>query len=430
MGLLETRVKEANVSRVLNKFARFRALNNYSAHYNGRIRVLWQEALLNVTVLLVTAQMVDLKVFCRLLNTSVYITIVYGFNDGVSRKVLWTDLIGLVPSVDLGWLVLEDFNIVRTMDDKIGRHPLVKWEMLDFNSCLNWCSLDELYFQGGPFTWTNNQDGDARGWSRLDWAFFNPLWLRAFLDSIMRILPSRTSDHSPLLVLLGVQAAFKKSFKFLNCWIANARFLELVASAWDSVVFGTPIYRLFSKLKKAELSMLAQKAKITHLKLSDSNTAYFYSAVAARRHLSVVGSIVDHHGQVCSSPDVVAAAFCGYYQSLLGTTSPVAPLSLTTIQSCYCLNASEADSLSVPISPTEIRAALFSMGSNKSPGIDGFSVKFFKASWSIVSSDFCGVVNDYFRHGRLLRYASTTVNSLIPKKASACSVLDYRPISC
>ncbi|KAK9749960.1 hypothetical protein RND81_02G161900 [Saponaria officinalis] len=489
IGLLETRVKEANASRVLNKFPRFTTINNYSAHYNGRIWVLWQAALLDVTVLMVAAQLVHLKVFCKLLNTSFNITIVYGFNDGVSRKLLWHDLMGLAPSVDLGWLVLGDFNIVRTVEDKIRRHPPVGWEMMDFNGCLNWCSLDELHFQCGPFIWTNNQDGDDRGWSRLDWAFVNPLWLQSFSDSIMRVLPSGTSDQSPLLVSLWLQVAILKSFKFLNCWIANEHFPGLVSSAWETMVTGTPAYKLFAKLKKvkyslgqlhkdfysslsirvnqcysdllvgqsdllasplncalmekvavlkqryyvlkkAELSMLAQRAKINHLKLSDSNTAYFYAAVATRRHLSVVGSIVDHHGQSCSSPTAVATAFYSYYQSLLGTANAVTPLNLNTLASGYCLNATDAEPLSAPVSPDEIKAALFSMGSNKSPGIDGFSVEFFKASWNVISRDFYAAVQDYFKHGKLLRYAATTVITLLPKKASACSVLDYRPISC
>ncbi|KAK9676089.1 hypothetical protein RND81_11G053000 [Saponaria officinalis] len=175
MGLLEIRVKEASSARVLNKFGRFRAINNYSAHYNGRIWVLWQEALLDVTVLLVAAQMIHLKVFCKLLNVSIYVTFVYRFNDGVARRQLWHDVMGLAPSVVLAWLVLGDFNIVRTREDKIDRHPPVEWEMMDFSRCLSCYSLDELHFQGGPFTWTNNQDGAARGWSKLNWAFVNPL---------------------------------------------------------------------------------------------------------------------------------------------------------------------------------------------------------------------------------------------------------------
>ncbi|KAK9733187.1 hypothetical protein RND81_04G049800 [Saponaria officinalis] len=455
-GLLETRVKEVSSARVLNKFGRFRAINNYSAHYNGRIWVLWQEAFLDVTILQVAAQLIHLKFFCKLLNVSVYVTFVYGFNDGVARRQLWHDVMGLAPLVDLGWLVLGDFNI---------------------------------HFQGGPFTWMNNQDGVARGWSKLDWAFVNPLWLQSFPDSVMHILPPGTSDHSPLLVRLGVQASSPKSFQFLNCWIDNVQFLELVSSAWDVLVRGTPVFRLFAKLKKvkhslgqlhrefysnlstrvtqcysdlladqaallgspmdsilmekvtvlkqklcvlkrAEISMLEQRAKITPLKLADSNTAYFYAAVAARRHLSVVGTIVDHHGRACSTSSSVADAFCNYYLSLLGTPSSVAPLKIADIQSGYCLTRDVSDPLDAPISSDEIRAALFSMGSNKSPGVDGFSVEFFKASWNVVSRDFCAAVFDFFKHGKLLRYASTTVITLIPKKASACSVLDYRPISC
>ncbi|KAK9756226.1 hypothetical protein RND81_01G082400 [Saponaria officinalis] len=440
-GLLETRVKHANSSRIMNKFFRYRCSGNYSAHYNGRIWVLWQESLVALDVLEVHDQLVHCRVLFRQSNCSVYVTFMYGHNDGLDRKQLWHNLMAISASVDLGWLVIGDFNAVRGMKDKIGKHPPTVWEMLDFNGCLGHCSLAELPSHGGPFTWTNNQDGDYRGWSKLDWAFVNSLWVHLFPNSKVEILPAGSSDHSPLMVTMGVSFAFPKVFKFLNCWTAQVNFHSVVSRAWSTNIRGAPMFRLFAKLKsvkhalgelhrgfysnlsarvaaahtallecqtdlmtspldptflhrvsearqtytrvkEAELSMLAQRAKILHLKLSDSNTSYFYAAVAARKHQSVITSIVDHHGQSHTSQEGIASALCDYYQFLLGSSTDVSALVPVGGAS---VSAEQALTLSSVIVVLEIKNALFSMRSNKSPRLDGFSAEFFKAAWNIVS---------------------------------------------
>ncbi|KAK9741399.1 hypothetical protein RND81_03G102500 [Saponaria officinalis] len=151
-GLLETRVKKANSSRIMNKFFRYQCFGNYSAHYNGRIWILWQESLVDLEVIEVHAQLVHCKVLFRQTNCSVFITFIYGFNDGLDRRQLWHNLMTVSPSISLGWLVIGDFNVVRCMEDKIGKNPPTVWEMMDFNGCLGHCSLAELPSHGGPFT--------------------------------------------------------------------------------------------------------------------------------------------------------------------------------------------------------------------------------------------------------------------------------------
>ncbi|KAK9704710.1 hypothetical protein RND81_07G006500 [Saponaria officinalis] len=487
-GLLETRVKLANSNNIMNKFVRYHCVGNYSAHYNGRIWVLWQESLVALDVLRVHDQLVHCKVLLRQTSLSIFVTFVYGQNDGVARRRLWHELQSISSSIDLGWLVIGDFNVVRSAEDKIGKHPPTFWEMLEFNACVGQCSLDELPSHWGPFTWTNNQDGVDRGWSRLDWAFVNPIWVLLFPNATVNILPPGSSDHSPLMVTIGVHLAFPIVFKFLNCWIEHPDFLEVVSSAWSCQVSGAPMYRLFAKLKsvkhalgglhrayyanlsakvalahdnllacqnvllhapldptflhnilvakqayvrlkEAELSMLAQRAKIHHIKLSDSNTSYFYAAVATRRYQNVIGSVIDRHGHAHSSPDGVAAAFTDYYQFLLGSTDSVF-IPEPTVSYSVGVSAPQALLLTAAVTTEEIKSTLFGMGSRKSPGLDGFSSELFKASWEIISKDFIDAVRSFFRSGKMLWYANTTVLTLIPKKSSASSVVDYRPIAC
>ncbi|WZZ89725.1 hypothetical protein YC2023_118304 [Brassica napus] len=70
------------------------------------------------------------------------------------------------------------------------------------------------------------------------------------------------------------------------------------------------------------------------------------------------------------------------------------------------------------------------MPMNKSPGPDGYSVEFIRASWDTVGEDVIKAVREFFRNGKLLKDMNTTAISLIPKKPEACSLSDFRPISC
>jgi hypothetical protein len=47
-----------------------------------------------------------------------------------------------------------------------------------------------------------------------------------------------------------------------------------------------------------------------------------------------------------------------------------------------------------PITDEEIKKTLFSLKDNKAPGLDGFSVGFFKKSWSIVGLDAINAIVD------------------------------------
>lgn len=83
-----------------------------------------------------------------------------------------------------------------------------------------------------------------------------------------------------------------------------------------------------------------------------------------------------------------------------------------------------------PVTEDEIREVVFHMPSNKSPGPDGYTTEFFKASWSVIAKYFTVAVQSFFSKGFLPKGLNTTILALIPKKESAVEMKDYRPISC
>lgn len=77
-----------------------------------------------------------------------------------------------------------------------------------------------------------------------------------------------------------------------------------------------------------------------------------------------------------------------------------------------------------------IRKVLFRMAADKSPGPDGVSSKFFRATWTITGGDFVQAVQSFFDKGFLPKGINSTILNLIPKKDDAIFMKDYRPISC
>nr|GFA35420.1 putative RNA-directed DNA polymerase, eukaryota, reverse transcriptase zinc-binding domain protein [Tanacetum cinerariifolium] len=82
------------------------------------------------------------------------------------------------------------------------------------------------------------------------------------------------------------------------------------------------------------------------------------------------------------------------------------------------------------VSDQEVKTAIFSMGNDKAPGLDGFTAAFFKEAWNVIAIDVTHAVREFFRNGTLLKELNHTIIALIPKVKSPSRVNDYRPISC
>lgn len=78
----------------------------------------------------------------------------------------------------------------------------------------------------------------------------------------------------------------------------------------------------------------------------------------------------------------------------------------------------------------EVRKVVFSMAADKSPGPDGYTSEFFKASWDITGRYFVVAVQAFFDTGFLPKGINSTILALIPKKNDAVFMKDYRLISC
>ena len=77
----------------------------------------------------------------------------------------------------------------------------------------------------------------------------------------------------------------------------------------------------------------------------------------------------------------------------------------------------------------EVRNAVFNLASDSSPSIDGYSGKFYRACWDVISQDLLVAVRNFFSGVPLPCIVSSVQIVLLPKKLSPNTFADYRTTS-
>lgn len=178
-----------------------------------------------------------------------------------------------------------------------------------------------------------------------------------------------------------------------------------------------------------ELKLLKQKAKADWLSQSDTNTAYYHSRIRERRSNCRITSIYTDRDELVNEDASVQKEFLNFYDGILGTREDTSSLDSAVIAARPVLSAEHCSILMTPITDGEIKEALFSIPSTKSPGPDGFTSGFYKEAWPTVGTQVCAAVHDFFKHGKLLKEINTTAITLVPKIDCPKYVGDYRPIA-
>ncbi|KAL0430579.1 UNVERIFIED_CONTAM: hypothetical protein Sradi_0683900 [Sesamum radiatum] len=165
------------------------------------------------------------------------------------------------------------------------------------------------------------------------------------------------------------------------------------------------VMRLASRL---EQHMLQQRAKMAWMKDGDQCNRIFFRKVAKRR----------------SSKQ--------YYQHLLGGRRRNHPIDLRYLRpwARHILSEDEARLLVLPVSPDEVKQAVFDIDETKAPRPDGYSSGFFKAAWPVVGREVTRAIMEFFSTGRILKHVNATLITLIPKVSNPTVVGEFRPISC
>ncbi|OVA05573.1 Endonuclease/exonuclease/phosphatase [Macleaya cordata] len=353
-------------------------LDNDDSGTLGRIWVLWDPTLVNISLLFSSSQVIT--VMANLSNGSTFIlSFIYGSNSLQERRDLWNYITSFAATNNTPWLLMGDFNSILHSNEKSGGDIVRPHHFSDFQDCVREAHLFDCPYLGCFFTWSNNQIVQGRISSKLDRALINFNWLNVFPDSKADFLTSGISDHSPcIFTIFPDHRGGPKPFRFFNCWAEEPDFLDLVKSAWEVRIRGTPMFRLVSKLKvlkdklivwkrdrfcnystqvqqaksqmeslqralqatphcpilaanerqvvhvyaskyRKEGSMLHQKAKIKWMDQKDNNNTFFHNSIKERRSRNKILVLYDSAGTRLDIETDIATECVNYFTNIFGT---------------------------------------------------------------------------------------------------------------
>lgn len=99
------------------------------------------------------------------------------------------------------------------------------------------CGLNDLGFEGYPFTWSNGRMNDGNIQCRLDRGMASEAFINRFSPIKVVHLPRNGSDHAPLLFELEACTADNQQrrvhlFRFEEAWAKDGRCEDLIKEAW------------------------------------------------------------------------------------------------------------------------------------------------------------------------------------------------------
>ncbi|CAM2105798.1 unnamed protein product [Caretta caretta] len=93
------------------------------------------------------------------------------------------------------------------------------------------------------------------------------------------------------------------------------------------------------------------------------------------------------------------------------------------------VSVSDQDQLALPLTLSEFSEALCRMPTNKSPGMDGLTVEFYRVFWDVLGPDLVTVWAKSLQSGVLPLLCRRAVLALLPKKGDLRNLRNWCPVS-
>ncbi|XP_062080364.1 uncharacterized protein LOC133785126 [Humulus lupulus] len=418
-ALLETKIKGEKLKEVM--CSTFVGWDYYSSlRLEGRILLIWRASWVRIEAIQDHDQFFHCRVRICITIQEFCLTIVYASNQLEARRSLWYELAHLTFPVK-PWVILGDFNVVFDPNDRMGGRPISVKELEDARQWLDLGLVEELKIMGSYYTWSNNQEGGNRIYSKLDRVFSNEDWLDSF--------PNVTAVSHWEVFRTTVLANWYKPLKVEGCGLEQVIW-KLVRLKHVLNKFNWRVIRdVFKRHEKLYASFISQKSD--WLRFGDENSSFFHASLKKRKIANTIVTFVSDGGRVEDNYQKVVNHFLQHFKNFLGSSSKaLCYIDPVTIALGPVLNFDDQLELIKPFSYQDVKSAMFSINSIKSPGLDGFGAGFFKALWKDIGKEVSMAVLDFFETGYIPKFLNNTILALIPMVDNPINAADYRPIAC
>ncbi|KAL0371934.1 UNVERIFIED_CONTAM: hypothetical protein Scaly_0875000 [Sesamum calycinum] len=240
LGILETKLAATAIPKIIHRlFPGWCQANNFDAIVGGRILIIWNPAVIDLHPEDISPQVIHCRVTNKSSQLSFYISFTYGLYIVVNRRSMWEKLLELGRPLSMPWIILGDFNCVKSPAQKQLGVPPTWYELQDFADCCLALGLHDAQTTGCYYTWYSNSDNNPV-WCKLDRVLLNNDWLDAGLHCTAHFnLSGCLSDHSPEFVdfytsLLGTEDQTRSVDDGVFHW-GPSLILELASNLYRAV---------------------------------------------------------------------------------------------------------------------------------------------------------------------------------------------------
>eukprot|EP00253_Pinus_taeda_P032357 PITA_32357 len=156
------------------------------------------------------------------------VTNVYGPQRLEDKLILLETLTDLRDRQNgIPWILGEDFNMIKSLSEKIGGTRVLNKDSLGFQSFTENLKLVDSESDNFLFTWNNKRGGEAQVASKLDRFLILGELMLINNEITTKILPFGDSDHRPIqLEIKSLDTPRNRPFRFENIWLSHLDFLS------------------------------------------------------------------------------------------------------------------------------------------------------------------------------------------------------------
>uniref|UniRef100_A0A803PPY1 Reverse transcriptase zinc-binding domain-containing protein n=1 Tax=Cannabis sativa TaxID=3483 RepID=A0A803PPY1_CANSA len=221
-----------------------------------------------------------------------------------------------------------------------------------------------------------------------------------------------------------------------NNWLMQAKdYKQLVMDSWSRPIRSHGLKGVFYKTMRLKHKLKAfNKSSIGDIGNSyDEAKAEYKDAQSDLQAAPLGSSKIEKRkqGRLNDHFPEVVQHFLNHFQNIMGKEKPTSrPIQQDCIDMGSILTLDQQVHLLKPFSLKEVRTAMFSIPSTKSPGPDGFGSGFFKSIWLEVGKEIYRAIIHFFETNKFPANLHNTALSLVPKVENPSKAIDYRPIAC
>jgi hypothetical protein len=167
--------------------------------------------------------------------------------------------------------------------------------------------------------------------------------------------------------------------------------------------------------------MAILRSRITWLKEGDANSKFFHMHARHRKRKNLVTKMVDG-GRILINHNEKASVVDDFYSTLIGQCGSS---ERTTDLEALGLPKHELSALDSPF--LEHEGTISELPSNKAPGPNGFTGRFYKVCWSTIKDDIMAALGAIWSR-KLDHFSNTSYITMVPKADGADQVKDFHPI--